>query len=180
MEVINAQIQLRSDAKSEWENVNPVLAQGEPGVIIGGSDHGKMKFGDGVRNWNSLPYANSGEIKLGNGLNWVNTPYGPELHLSQLDSGVSMGDLQFAPGTVLLATSLVQDNPRINSQVFPCYTGDTNFSGCCSNPVNMILTYSYSYSFIALPGVWVIAGYYASPLDYFYPNSKPVLIRRIA
>ena len=56
MEIINAQIQLRCDSKQNWESVNPVLAEGEPGAIIGGDDHGKIKIGDGVKTWTALPF----------------------------------------------------------------------------------------------------------------------------
>jgi len=55
MEVFNAQIQLRCDSKENWESHDPVLEEGEPGVIVGGDDHGRIKIGDGSRNWTDLP-----------------------------------------------------------------------------------------------------------------------------
>ena len=43
MDKIEAQIKLRCDTKSNWGNANPILAEGELGVIINGNDHGKRK-----------------------------------------------------------------------------------------------------------------------------------------
>ena len=51
------QIQLRRDTAANWVSVNPILAQGEPGVEI---DTGKDKIGDGVSAWNSLAYSAAG------------------------------------------------------------------------------------------------------------------------
>lgn len=46
-------IQLRRDVSSKWKINNPVLLLGEPGLE---TDTNKMKIGDGVLAWNSLPY----------------------------------------------------------------------------------------------------------------------------
>ena len=46
-------IQLRRDTTANWENINPILADGEPGYDI---DNNQIKYGDGNTNWNSLPY----------------------------------------------------------------------------------------------------------------------------
>ena len=48
-----ARIQLRRDTAASWFTVNPVLANGEPGVEI---DERRIKFGDGITPWNDLPY----------------------------------------------------------------------------------------------------------------------------
>lgn len=47
------QIQLRRDTAANWASVNPILAQGEVGLEL---DTAKLKWGDGVNNWNTLPY----------------------------------------------------------------------------------------------------------------------------
>jgi len=47
------QIQLRRDTAANWTSVDPVLAQGEPGLE---TDTGKIKYGDGVSAWSALPY----------------------------------------------------------------------------------------------------------------------------
>ena len=40
----------------EWESENPILRDGEFGVVTDGSDGEWLKVGDGVTAWNSLPY----------------------------------------------------------------------------------------------------------------------------
>lgn len=46
-------IKLRRDTATRWQNINPVLSLGEPGVE---TDTGKMKIGDGAKTWNTLDY----------------------------------------------------------------------------------------------------------------------------
>jgi hypothetical protein len=47
------QIQLRNDTAENWANANPILAQGEIGIE---NDTKLIKVGDGIENWNDLPY----------------------------------------------------------------------------------------------------------------------------
>jgi hypothetical protein len=47
------QIQLRRDTAANWTSVNPILAQGEPGLE---TDTGKIKYGNGINDWQDLPY----------------------------------------------------------------------------------------------------------------------------
>jgi len=44
-------IQLRRGTATEWSNVNPVLAVGEPGFD---TSNGVLKIGDGAADWNTL------------------------------------------------------------------------------------------------------------------------------
>jgi len=46
-------IQLRRGGAQEWQNANPILAQGEFGIEL---DTGRIKIGDGVTSWNTLRY----------------------------------------------------------------------------------------------------------------------------
>jgi hypothetical protein len=46
-------IQFRRDTQANWSSVNPILAQGELGLV---TDTGAYKMGDGINAWNSLPY----------------------------------------------------------------------------------------------------------------------------
>ena len=55
--VISTTFQLRRGLKETWERNNPVLAYGEPGFE---KDTYKLKIGDGVRDWISLPYIAGG------------------------------------------------------------------------------------------------------------------------
>ncbi len=47
-------IQLRRGTAAQWTTTNPLLAEGEQGLE---TDTGKTKIGNGVANWNALPYA---------------------------------------------------------------------------------------------------------------------------
>ena len=55
-------IQVRRGTAANWASVNPILAQGEIGVETDGlgTDNVKEKIGDGIKDWNSLPYKSSG------------------------------------------------------------------------------------------------------------------------
>lgn len=49
-----AKIKFRRDTAATWTEVNPVLAQGEPGFE---HNTGRLKIGDGVTEWDSLAYS---------------------------------------------------------------------------------------------------------------------------
>lgn len=51
----------RRASKEQWENVNPVLREGEPGFEI---DTGKLKIGNGILPWKDLIYINNDSIKI--------------------------------------------------------------------------------------------------------------------
>ena len=53
--IINTTFQLKRGMAQRWIEVNPVLAQGEPGFEY---DTGKLKIGDGLTPWNQLSYIN--------------------------------------------------------------------------------------------------------------------------
>lgn len=44
----------RNDTAARWQSINPVLAQGELGIVSDGAKG--YKIGDGVTAWNSLEY----------------------------------------------------------------------------------------------------------------------------
>jgi hypothetical protein len=51
------EFQFKRATAARWASQNPILKKGEPGLEVEtGSLNFKMKFGDGVSNWNSLPY----------------------------------------------------------------------------------------------------------------------------
>ena len=64
--------QQRRGYAAQWTSVNPVLRQGELGYEL---DTGKIKFGDGITAWNSLPYfsggAGTGDLLAANNLSDV-------------------------------------------------------------------------------------------------------------
>jgi hypothetical protein len=47
---------LRRDSLANWTASSAILALGEPSVV---TDTGQMKIGDGVHQWNNLPYVGS-------------------------------------------------------------------------------------------------------------------------
>lgn len=49
-------IQMRRGLKSEWEEADPILSDGEIGVE---RDTGDFKIGNGVKSWSELGYANT-------------------------------------------------------------------------------------------------------------------------
>ena len=51
--VVNTTFKLKRGTAARWAEVNPILAQGEPGFVY---DLNKLKIGDGVTHWNNLPY----------------------------------------------------------------------------------------------------------------------------
>lgn len=55
MNVVQAKLILRNGTAAEWIEKNPILTKGELGAEI---DTGLLKLGDGVLNFNALPYIN--------------------------------------------------------------------------------------------------------------------------
>ena len=53
--MVQATLRIRRDTASNWSTRNPVLDEGEFGIE---SNTSLIKVGDGVRNWNNLPYLN--------------------------------------------------------------------------------------------------------------------------
>lgn len=50
--IIKTTFKLRRGFLEEWEEVNPILASGEPGFAI---DANILKIGDGIKTWKELP-----------------------------------------------------------------------------------------------------------------------------
>ena len=59
--VIKTTFLLRRGPAQRWIDVNPVLAQGEPGFEY---DTNKLKIGDGQRRWTELPYIATGDVEV--------------------------------------------------------------------------------------------------------------------
>ena len=53
-------IRLRRDISAVWQLVNPLLLDGEPAFE---TDTGKMKIGDGQKNYNALPYTSGLKVE---------------------------------------------------------------------------------------------------------------------
>ena len=52
----DARIAFRSDTLENWQKENPVLLSGEFSVVTDGTETEKVKIGDGIHNWNDLPW----------------------------------------------------------------------------------------------------------------------------
>ena len=65
-------IQLRRDTSANWTRVNPILADGEPGVDI---TNKKIKYGDGSTAWRDLAYASGAATPTGDPTQLVNGAY---------------------------------------------------------------------------------------------------------
>ena len=51
--VVETIFKLKRGTATRWEEINPILAQGEPGFVY---DSHRLKIGDGITPWNDLPY----------------------------------------------------------------------------------------------------------------------------
>jgi hypothetical protein len=65
------QIQLRRDTTVNWNNFNPILADGEFGIENLSDEKKKIKIGDGIKRWTQLEYAYSG-VEVEDFLNHIN------------------------------------------------------------------------------------------------------------
>ena len=52
-QIVNTTFKLKRGTAARWAEVNPILAQGEPGFVY---DENRLKIGDGITHWNDLPY----------------------------------------------------------------------------------------------------------------------------
>ena len=57
--VIKTTFKFKRGTAARWAEVNPILAQGEPGLEY---DTGKLKIGDGITPWITLPYINDANV----------------------------------------------------------------------------------------------------------------------
>lgn len=90
-------IQFRRDTAERWAAANPVLAEGELGLVLGSSN--QYKVGDGVTPWNSLPIKGfNGNIfdELGNNYDAVISQAGLTLILRNMVDNIQhrIDDLQ--------------------------------------------------------------------------------------
>lgn len=60
--VLNTTFKLKRGLSARWAEVNPILAEGEPGFVL---DENRFKIGNGVTPWNDLPYMGESNIFSG-------------------------------------------------------------------------------------------------------------------
>jgi hypothetical protein len=155
------QIQIRRDTSTNWTSTNPILAQGELGLEL---NTGKFKVGNGVDNWNSLPY------------------YAPKLTAL---SDVSI--MSLVSGQVLLANASLQfENKSLGSLVNELVSfsslgslavqNDVNYNSLLSKPSLGLLAELNSLSYLSLtnlPSLGSLA--VLNDLNYNSLLSKPSL-----
>lgn len=96
-------IQVRRDTAADWSAVDPVLAEGEPGVE---TDTGNLKLGDGIRSWRNLPYssgaspATTSPLDVGNRSSGTSLLYARADHSHALPSAVSVVSLTAGSATI--------------------------------------------------------------------------------
>lgn len=56
---ISTTFQFKKGTADRWQEVNPVLAAGEPGFV---TDENRLKIGDGITAWNDLPYMGESSV----------------------------------------------------------------------------------------------------------------------
>lgn len=129
---IDGVVFLRRDTKANWEHVNPILGDGEPGYD---TTIKNFKFGDGITHWTSLDY-------------WIGGPGG------QITTPI-VGGVTNNPITVSHA-------PIINPSLIFRNADGSNYGGAVNNVDNgttIVLTGDYngsgkfadSFSFIIKP-----------------------------
>lgn len=107
----------RNDTAARWQSINPVLAQGELGIVIDGAKG--YKIGDGVTAWNSLEYpANPTSVvqELGNSEAAVISQKTVTLNLIKREAAYNTSLLLsnnfiFKKGLVLNIEGVIMENP---------------------------------------------------------------------
>ena len=56
---VNVTFQFKKGTAARWNEVNPVLAESEPGFV---TDENRLKIGDGITAWKDLPYMGESSV----------------------------------------------------------------------------------------------------------------------
>jgi hypothetical protein len=117
-----ARFKFRSDTLKNWEENNPVLLEGEAGVVTGLNEVGdglenksqKIKFGDGIHDWNNLDWWYGPEGQGGGSDITVDQTYNPESENAQSGKAVAqainstVGDIETAlDGIIAIQNSFI-------------------------------------------------------------------------
>jgi hypothetical protein len=134
-------IQIRRDTVANWASVNPTLAQGEQGFE---TDSGFMKIGDGVSDWNTLPYLNNVDTSTSFEESFVATAAQTNFTLAQLPAAAWVwqnGAAQDASVWSTVGNDVVLVTPATALDTIEVYylTG-TNITGVAAADVTYIPT----------------------------------------
>ena len=61
VKVIKTTFKVRRGQSQVWADINPILADGEPGYEL---DTHRLKIGDGEKSWNKLPYIGGSSTEI--------------------------------------------------------------------------------------------------------------------
>ena len=59
---LNGKIVFRRDTKVDWGTNNPILADGEIGIVTDGTSSQRIKIGDGTNYWNDLEWVQTADL----------------------------------------------------------------------------------------------------------------------
>lgn len=59
--ILKTTFKVRRGQSQIWANINPILAEGEPGYEL---DTHRLKIGDGEKSWNELPYIGGSSTEI--------------------------------------------------------------------------------------------------------------------
>ena len=93
----DARFKQKTDTLANWEASNPILLEGELAIVILNNGYSKLKFGNGVDNFNALPY------------------YKEELATQESDGLLSANDKVKVDAMSTIFTSDVEPNAPIGS-----------------------------------------------------------------
>ena len=135
-------IQIRRDTSTNWQTINPTLAQGELGYE---TDTGKLKIGDGVTAWNDLPYfggdsgiahpaGNPGEVQF----NLDNNTLGADSNLFWDNTNKRLGIGTNTPNTRLHVNgdTTLDDGSIIIQAISTPSNPDTNYGKIFHSSIN--------------------------------------------
>lgn len=95
----------RRDTEANWVAVNPVLHDGEFGVVLGTANPLLYKLGDGVTAWNDLPYLQD-HFAVGSGTNTITATINPTpvlydgMTVNLRAAGANTGAVTFNPNSL--------------------------------------------------------------------------------
>ena len=78
-------IKHKRDSQANWETNNPILLEGELGIVVMPDGKIKTKVGDGVTNYNLLPFSSS-DVEL----TWENIENKPENLIISSDDSIQI------------------------------------------------------------------------------------------
>lgn len=119
---LNTTFKLKRGTAARWEEVNPILEQGEPGFEY---DTFKLKIGNGILPWKELPYTNEHFFLSpdNNGLvidsNGNLTIYGfEEAAIGQIPMKDSEGKISWMSLSPVATSGLIEDLNQVETVVF--------------------------------------------------------------